>query len=150
MSRTSAVLGVVCIVGLLSAMVYTMALTPNPSSSGNSVVTVGGTSVSVTILDTDAERAQGLSNHPGLRPDEGMLFIFPQDGQYSFWMKDMLFSIDILWITAAGEIITIAPGVSPETFPRAFTSDSPARYVLEVPAGFVEAHGIKVGDTVSF
>jgi uncharacterized membrane protein (UPF0127 family) len=77
-----------------------------------------------------------------------MLFVFPEDGLYSFWMKDMLISIDILWISADGEIVHIVERVSPESYPEHFVSESPARYVLELPAGYVGSRGISVGDIV--
>jgi len=111
-------------------------------------VQVGGTSIRATIADTPATREKGLSGRAGLANDEGMLFIFPRDGTYSFWMKDMRFSIDIIWISAGGRIVHIAPDVSPETYPEDFVSPTPARYVLEVPAGFAGVHGLDVGDIV--
>lgn len=104
----------------------------------------------IHIADTDQERSQGLSNHPGLYPGQGLLFVFDREGQYSFWMKDMRFAIDILWINAQGHVVTIAHGVTPDTYPKAFTSDSPAQYVLEVPAGFALTHNIRVGSQVVF
>ena len=113
-------------------------------------ISVDGIALRVAVVDTPLTRQQGLSNIPSLKPDEGMLFIFEEDGQYSFWMKDMALSIDILWITSSGRVVFIAPAVSPDTFPQAFTSDSPARYVLEVPAGFATEHGIGVGSKVAF
>ncbi len=114
-------------------------------------VTIGGVAVElIGIADNDMERTQGLSNHPGLLPGQGLLFVFDKEGAYSFWMKDMLFSIDIIWIDAKGKVVTIAQGVSPETYPKAFTSDSPAQYVLEVAAGFALTHGISVGDRMEF
>ena len=79
-----------------------------------------------------------------------MLFVFPADGRHSFWMKDMLFSIDMLWLDANGRVVHVEKGVSPATFPQTFTPSSPSRYVLEVPSGFCDAHGIEVGDMAIF
>jgi len=101
----------------------------------------------VAVADTPALRERGLSSYTGLGPEEGMLFVFPQDGAYSFWMKDMLFPIDILWIDADGHIVHIERSVSPKSYPASFTPDSPARYVLEVPAGFSEEHGLTAGES---
>src|SRR3989338_1806519 len=78
---------------------------------------------------------QSLSGRSGLAEGEGMLFVFPQDGKYGFWMKDMRFSIDILWLNASGMVVYMAQNVSPDSFPKSFESDVPARYVLELPAG---------------
>ena len=81
----------------------------------------------------------------GLTEGEGMLFVFETDDLHSFWMRDMLFSIDILWIAMDGTVVHIEPSVSPDSFPQTFTPPTPARYVLEVPAGFATEHGIEVG-----
>jgi len=126
-----------------------------PASQGQGIMPtdtliLAGTSVRVAIADTEALREHGLSGYSGLAPDEGMLFVFPSDGTYSFWMKDMLFSIDMLWIDAQGRVVDIEKAVSPDTFPQAFTPDSPSRYVLEVSAGFSDKHTIVVGSKVEW
>lgn len=105
-----------------------------------------GQTVRVSVADTGSTRGQGLSGRAGLAADEGMLFVFPEDGEYAFWMKDMLFSIDILWLSANGEVVYMAQNISPDTYPQSFRSDVPARYVLELPAGYAGAHGVSVGD----
>lgn len=113
-------------------------------------ITIGTEQLRIARADTPGSRELGLSGITSLSDDEGMLFIFEEDGRHAFWMKDMAFSIDILWISSGGRVVFIAPSVAPETYPQAFTSDSPARYVLEVPAGFATEHGIEVGSKVVF
>ena len=137
------------IVGVCVALVaFTLwILAPERSPSDlSSVVSIGGQTIDVTTASTPDARARGLSGVPSLKSGEGMLFVFPVEGTYSFWMKDMLFSIDMLWISARGEVVHLEEGVSPHTYPTSFTSDVPAQYVLEVPAGFSKTHGIKIGD----
>src|SRR3989304_6446445 len=68
-------------------------------------VVIAGTTINVEIAQTEAEREQGLSGHKPLADDEGMLFIFDKPGYHGFWMKDMLFSIDIIWISADKKIV---------------------------------------------
>lgn len=113
-------------------------------------IQTGGARLLVAIADTPQEREQGLSGTTELDEGEGMLFIFDRDGQHSFWMRDMSYSIDILWISAQKRVVYIEKDVSPDTFPDAFTPPTSARYVLEVPAGFSDAHGLGVGDEISF
>ncbi len=142
--------GAACVV--LAAFFYMQnsAQTPLPvattQNSASSTVQIGGETLRVTVAATEAARERGLSGRTGLADDEGMLFVFPRDGKYAFWMKDMTFSIDIIWISADGRIVYIAPNAPPTTYPEDFVSPTPARYVLEVPAGFAEMHGVKVGD----
>ena len=64
--------------------------------------------VCASVADTPEARQQGLSGRAGLGESEGMLFVFPKDGEYAFWMKDMRFSIDILWLSGNGTIVYMA------------------------------------------
>ena len=111
-------------------------------------VQLNGRIIHVLVAETPAARSIGLGGRMGLAPDEGMLFVFPADGVYAFWMKDMKFSIDILWLSADGTIVSVVQHVSPDTFPATFRPDTPARYVLELPAGYVKAHTVSIGDIV--
>ena len=105
-------------------------------------VEIGGQKIFVEIADTDQTRAQGLSGHAPLGDNEGMLFIFPELGTHGFWMKDMLFPIDIIWFddianSADGvkQIIYIKKSATPESYPEIFSPMKPSKYILEVPAG---------------
>ena len=79
----------------------------------------------------------------------GMLFIFPQEGRLSFWMKNTPLPLDILYINANFTIVHIAENTTPYSTAR-IPSKHPARYVLEVNAGFCRQHGIATRDRVEF
>jgi uncharacterized membrane protein (UPF0127 family) len=111
---------------------------------------IDGAEITALVADTPALQRLGLGGRAGLATDQGMFFAFPTDQKYSFWMKDMRFSIDMIWISADGHIVHIAPSVSPDTYPTSFAPPSPARYVLEMTAGYAQAHHFKVGDVVHF
>ena len=133
----------------LAALAALLALAASVVFFGRpTTVQVGGLEVQITVAQTPLERQRGLSGHESLAPDEGMLFVFPEDGKYAFWMKDMRFSIDIVWLSADGGIIYMAQNVSPDTYPANFAPPTPARYVLELPAGFVGRNNVSVGDIV--
>ena len=123
---------------------------PIPTAETVRTITVNGNVIRVTTVDTPETRQKGLGGRNGLAPDEGMLFIFPEDGKYGFWMKNMKFPIDILWLSSARRIVYMAQSVSPDTYPQVFTPAAPARYVLELPAGYVKAYTVEVGDEVRF
>lgn len=91
------------------------------------------------VVSSEAAQIRGLSGRAKLGADEGMLFVNETDGFHYIWMKDMLFPIDILWLTREHKIIHHESNVSPDTFPQAFTSPVPARYVIELPAGSYQA-----------
>ena len=110
------------------------------------VMHIGAATINIEIADTDATRVQGLSGRSGLAPNSGMLFVFDHPDKYSFWMKDMHFPIDMVWLSADGTIVSAVQDVDPSTYPRSFTSSTTALFVLELPAHYMQAHGIKIGD----
>lgn len=123
-------------------------------ASGSGTVYFGNTAVSVEVESTPAAREQGLSGRVSLPAGHGMLFVFDSDYPWGFWMKDMNFPIDIIWADSSGRVVTVLPSVSPETYntspPQTFKPSLPARYVLEVPAGFAAANNIYEGVQMSF
>jgi uncharacterized membrane protein (UPF0127 family) len=109
---------------------------------------IGEVMVEASVADTLSARIQGLSGTPFLPENVVKLFAFGVDGNHSIWMKDMNYSLDIMWATQAGDIVHIEENVSPETYPKSFSSPVPAWYVVEANAGFVERHKIVLGDKV--
>jgi len=104
----------------------------------------------VETVDTQALLEKGLSGRSLLAPDEGMLFVFQKPDKYGFWMKDMNFPIDIIWISPDFRIVSIEKSVSPSTYPTIFSSKEASLYVLEISAGEADKIGAKIGDMVTF
>jgi uncharacterized membrane protein (UPF0127 family) len=102
----------------------------------------------VEVANTQASREQGLSGRVSMADDEGLLFIFDTPGRYGFWMKDMNFPLDIIWINGDGIVVSIERGVTKESYPKAFINQSDATYVLEVNAGLAEKFGLYMGTKV--
>lgn len=113
-------------------------------------IKIAGKTLKVDLALTADEQERGLSGRNFLGEDEGMLFVFNQADKYSFWMKDMRFPIDIIWISDDLRVVFLKENVSPETYPEAFTPSQNARYVLEVSAGFSKKENLKPGDRVEF
>lgn len=116
-------------------------------------IKIGDASLNIEIAETEAERAQGLSDRKSLCEDCGLLFIFDSPGIYPFWMRRMYFDIDILWIRN-GEVVDITYGAkvppkeeleAPKTF---YQSKVPVDMVLEVNAGWTEKNKVKMGEKV--
>lgn len=93
---------------------------------------------------------QGLSGRSSLDDDRGMLFVFERPDTYCFWMKDMKFNLDIVWLDDTKRVVFIERDIAPDTYPNTLCPDRPARYVLEVNAGLSRRAGVQVGDQVSF
>ena len=113
-------------------------------------VALGGASFRVSVAYTPTLRARGLSGARGLSSDEGMLFVFDSPGRYAFWMKDMLFPIDIVWISEAGEVVGVEKNVRPDSYPRTFSPPADILFALEIPAGAAEENGITPGLRMRF
>lgn len=116
-------------------------------------VMVGSSRVRAFIADTDMLREKGLSGVESLADDEGMLFVFERPDLHSFWMPDMHFSIDMIWIDANKKIIGVSENAQPlidGARPVYYHPPAPAQYVLEVPAGFFHKHALKKGMPLSW
>ena len=100
----------------------------------------------IEITRTSAEQARGLSGRASLPENSGMLFSYSTDTRPAFWMKEMNFPIDIIWLDKDWRVVGFEKNVSPSTFPQTFSPSSPIRYVLEVNAGFVDKRQIKLGE----
>ncbi len=104
--------------------------------------------ISIEIAETPSELRRGLMYREGLSPNSGMLFIFEYEDKYGFWMKNMKFPIDIIWIDSDLKVVDIKKNAEPcieEPCETYYPSDR-ARYVLEVPAGYFEERSIRIGD----
>jgi len=102
--------------------------------------------VHVDLADDYWERIQGLSGRSSLEVDEGLLFLFPETEVQRFWMKDMQFPIDIIWIEQ-DRVVGFVESAQPENPPTTiYTSPTAVDKVLEVSAGFVTKNDVKIGD----
>lgn len=104
------------------------------------------------IAATEQEKQIGLSNRKNLPQDYGMLFPFEKDGYHAFWMKNMKFPIDIIYIrdNKVIEVLEkVQPPSSPDVNPQILRPKELANTVLEINAGLAKKHNIKKGDTVT-
>jgi len=111
---------------------------------------IDGAVVLVERLQTFKDRMRGLGGRDFLDKNHGMWFVFGYVGSHGMWMRGMRFALDIVWFDSDMRVVHIEENIVPETFPKIFYPAVPASFVLEVPAGFVESHGIVLGDVASF
>lgn len=108
--------------------------------SGESVVTLD-----IEIADNDSSRMRGMMQRTGFPENSGMLFIFPFEDMQSFWMANTPVALDILFVNADSQVVDIHRYTRPLS-PESVDSSSPTKFVLEVPAGFCDTHGIVESD----
>ena len=116
---------------------------------GLALVRIGALAVQAEVPEGDAFY-RGLGNRDSLPDDRGMLFVFPEPGLLTFWMKDMLISIDLIWISAEGRVVDVQtaqpePGV-PDPELKRYNPNGEAKYVLEVRADLAAEQGVQIGD----
>lgn len=107
-------------------------------------------SIKLILAKNPTTRERGLSGYTSLPSDTGMLFIFPKPELPDFWMKDMNFSIDIVWITQNRKVIAVTSDISPKTYPKTYAPPSSVQFVLELAAGNAKKLGLEAGTTVVF
>lgn len=121
---------------------------PEPAQS-TSCLNINDKCIELEKADTNQDRIKGLSGRPSLTPGAGMLFVFDQAEEQCMWMKDMHFSIDMVWLDESKVIQKIEQNVSPETYPQSFCQ-ADSLYVIEFNAGDAEKLGLQVGQKLSF
>ncbi|MEK7519248.1 MAG: DUF192 domain-containing protein [Patescibacteria group bacterium] len=105
-------------------------------------------SYNFSLVDSREKRAQGLSGRNSLPENTVMLFDFETDDICGIWMKDMKFSLDLIWIDSNFKIIDFKEEVALSTYPTVFTPISFCRYLIEVKEGFIKENNIALGDNV--
>ena len=108
----------------------------------------GDIAVTVEIADAPQERSKGLMNRQSLEHDHGMIFIFPGDDTQSFWMKNTLIPLDMIFVNGGLDVVGVVANAEPlTTSPRGV--GIPSTYVVEVNGGFAAANGIAAGTRMS-
>ncbi|HSM07579.1 MAG TPA: DUF192 domain-containing protein [Gemmatimonadota bacterium] len=124
---------------------------PRPGNGGvvrTTELDVGGVTVTAEIADTPALRERGLMERDSLPENHGMLFVYPEERDLSFWMRNTPLALDIAFIDRAGTIVnieTMQPNDDENT-----VSSRPAMYALEMEAGWFEANGVEPGARIGF
>lgn len=140
-------------IGIFTKNTKIIAGNPIPLPLEIKTVKIGDVSINAEIANSEAERTRGLGERKSLKEDSGMLFVFDKsDVSVSFWMKDMVIPIDIIWIND-GKVAQISRNAKPEPDTpddklKLYLPNEPVDYVIEVNAGFSDSKGIKVGDPV--
>ena len=112
----------------------------------------GSAVVEVEIADNFEERSVGLMYREDLEDDRGMFFIFEESAYKAFWMKNTLITLDLIFISENFKVVDVKENFEPcdKNVCESYKPKEKAKYVLEVNAGFVKGHNIRVGDEVRY
>ncbi len=122
--------------------------TPEPEGLPRATLQIGLQLISVEVAETPEQKSRGLSGRPTLAQGHGMWFPYQTPAMISFWMRDMHFPLDFVWVRD-GTIVDMAEGISPAGGTATMVRPGkPADAVLEIPAGTIARWGWRVGDAV--
>ena len=112
----------------------------------NNYVIINSYTIDVELALTNEERQKGLMGRENLDDGKGMLFVFDDEKKHEFWMKNMIISLDIIWIDSDGKVVHIEKQVPPcEENCIIYSPSAPAKYVLELNSGSAERLSIENG-----
>lgn len=114
------------------------------SATGDTITTIA-----VEIAETETETTTGLMFRKKMDNNQGMIFIFPDEQPRSFWMKNTYLPLDIIYISADSSIVSVQDNTTPYSI-ESLPSEGPARFVVEVNAGFRDKYSLKKGDRIRF
>ena len=116
----------------------------------NATLHTGGQHYNLRVAATAQAQQKGLGDTKSMPKNSGMLFWFTDDNTRCFWMKDMRFSLDIIWLDADKRVVHMERGLSPGTYPRVYCPTGASRYVIELNSGEAVRAGILNGETLTF
>jgi uncharacterized membrane protein (UPF0127 family) len=124
----------------------------NSNSTRQISLQIGDKPFSLEVASTVWQQAKGLSGRPSLCPNCGMLFVFPESRPQTFWMKDTLIPLDMLFLDESGQIVTIHTAnpepETPNSQLKKYSSEKPTKYVIELNAGQAKLLNLTVGQTL--
>ena len=123
---------------------------PSDWQNGGTLFIHGRQSIRLSFANTPQLREQGLSNTQNLPTDTGLFFVFDAPETTGFWMKDMQYPIDIVWINEKKRVIDIDDHVTPESYPTVYYPSEPVQYVLEISADQAKTLGLTIGTKIDF
>ena len=141
---------------LVRALVLTLALstascksepeTKPPADAYTVEMKIGGEAFRLEVADTPRKQQLGLMHRKSLPADRGMLFVFPDARERSFWMKNTYIPLDIISADASGRVVSVKPMKPLDESP--VYSDGDAKYAVELNQGTAKRLGVKPGDVL--
>lgn len=144
---------IIALIVLLTPGVPSVSYTaPRTASTTASMIvstsTPPGQAMKFEIVTTTAAQERGLGGRTDIAENYAMLFVFPSDQRIGFWMKDMLTSIDMIWLSDNGTVLGIEDNVAANSYPKIFYPPQPVKYVLETRAGEAHRQGWSIGTKI--
>lgn len=117
--------------------------------SSTATLRIADHTYTLEFASTAAQQQRGLGGRPSMPTDHGMLFPYDAPGRHCFWMKDMQFALDIIWLDGDKRVVKIERDLSPSSYPTSYCANN-TRYVIELNAGQAEATNLQAGQRLEF
>lgn len=140
---------VISLVVLLLGSIYVHCLPKQFADYPRKQVRINSHQITLILADTEQRKITGLSGSKPLKDNEGMLFQFPTPGHYGFWMKDMNYSLDFIYLLK-NKVVEVRSTVSPNTYPNVLFSAKPFDAMIEVKAGTAHKIRVQIADEVIY
>ena len=139
----------IIIISILGFFMIAWGISKNIGPYQKATVQINDTDFNVRIAKSISQKIKGLSGYPALAQNEGMLFIYTNKNIPSFWMKDMNFPIDIIWIDN-DKIVDLTKNISPNSYAKkeTFSPKLPIDKALEIEAGSIEKYNLEIGSSI--
>jgi uncharacterized membrane protein (UPF0127 family) len=140
--------------GIIGYFGYTFLYKVNISDTKVKVI-INKIEYNLDVAKTDQERSRGLAKFDSIKNNEGMLFIFDVPGRYSFYMKDMKFNIDIIFLDQSKKVVDMYKNVKFQDYKNPYDYENykpnfSSKYTIELKEGEIEKTGLKIGDLIDF
>ena len=143
-AKTELALRILLILSAFAGLLLVININPQ------AVLRINNSTYYLRISKSTKELTRGLSGVSSMPDNQGMLFVFPNPEKTCFWMKEMNFNLDIIWLNNLKKVDYFQKNLSPLTYPKLYCPPLNSRYVLEMNSGFVNKQHIHIGDKLNF
>jgi len=141
----------IIITAVLAVVLYAAIIFVMDNMIGRTKLTIGDGVYNAKLATSQIDRERGFGNLASIDSGRALLMVFPNDGLWGIWMKDMKFPIDIVWLNAGKKVVHVEQNVSQESSTdKTYYPRVPARFVIEMSAGNIKSKNIKIGQVATF
>ncbi len=142
--KTESVLRLLAVLLIFTVLLFTIL------SKSQVILRINNSRYYLNIASSNEQLARGLSGVENMPKNEGMLFVLPNSSKACFWMKQMDFNLDIIWLNEQKQVVHLEKNLSPKSYPKTYCSNQNSKYVIEMNSGFIGSKNIYLGEKLNF
>ena len=142
--KTESVLRFLAVLLIFTVLLFTIL------SKSQVILRINNSRYYLNIASSNEQLARGLSGVENMPKNEGLLFVLPEPSKACFWMKQMNFNLDIIWLNEQKKVVYLEKNLSPKSYPKTYCSNQNSKYVIEMNSGFIGSKNIYLGEKLNF